>query len=226
MKGTSKSILILSFLLLGGLALPPATALADDKGRQGKQKVERQKVETHRDRDRHKSERRRDDNRHAERRHVEERRVIRVERPKKHRRPAVYKQRKVVVLPDRYYRGIRVYRPYGYRYPGFGFYYSDNDAFRWLAFTAISLAILNNINEQQQRLHEQAQIRATTARVGETIIWEDGNASGSVTTTRVGTSTSGRQCREFQQTVTIGGKSEQAWGTACLQPDGSWELVK
>lgn len=33
-------------------------------------------------------------------------------------------------------------------------------------------------------------------------------------------------CREFTQTVTIGGKMQQGYGTACLQPDGSWEIQK
>lgn len=32
-------------------------------------------------------------------------------------------------------------------------------------------------------------------------------------------------CREYTKTVTIGGRSEQAYGTACYQPDGSWEVV-
>ncbi|MBI1309472.1 MAG: hypothetical protein GC129_06490 [Proteobacteria bacterium] len=31
-------------------------------------------------------------------------------------------------------------------------------------------------------------------------------------------------CREFTQTITIGGKTQKGYGTACLQPDGSWEL--
>jgi triosephosphate isomerase len=35
----------------------------------------------------------------------------------------------------------------------------------------------------------------------------------------------GRYCREFQQTVTIGGRTEQAYGTACMQPDGAWEVI-
>lgn len=32
----------------------------------------------------------------------------------------------------------------------------------------------------------------------------------------------GRYCREYQTTVTIGGEMQQAYGTACRQPDGSW----
>jgi surface antigen len=31
-------------------------------------------------------------------------------------------------------------------------------------------------------------------------------------------------CRQFQQTAMITGKSQQAYGTACRQPDGTWKL--
>ncbi len=37
-------------------------------------------------------------------------------------------------------------------------------------------------------------------------------------TTQVG----GTYCREYQTFVTIGGRTENAWGRACRQPDGSW----
>jgi surface antigen len=68
-------------------------------------------------------------------------------------------------------------------------------------------------------------VRATTAPIGDRIIWNDSGASGSVTAVRDGTSTQGRYCREFQQQVTVGGRTEQAYGTACQQPDGAWEIV-
>jgi hypothetical protein len=125
----------------------------------------------------------------------------------------------------RHYHDVIVVRPHGHWYPGFGHYAADSDAYKWLAFTAITLKILDNINEQQQRAHEAAQVQATSAPVGEKIIWKEGNASGSVTAVREGTSTLGRYCREFQQEVTIAGKTEQAYGTACRQPDGTWEVI-
>jgi hypothetical protein len=31
-------------------------------------------------------------------------------------------------------------------------------------------------------------------------------------------------CREFQQTVTIGGVAQQAYGVSCQQADGSWRI--
>lgn len=36
----------------------------------------------------------------------------------------------------------------------------------------------------------------------------------------------GRYCREYQTTGTVGGKVEPLYGTACLQPDGSWQLAE
>lgn len=68
---------------------------------------------------------------------------------------------------------------------------------------------------------------AQAAPLNETIAWnnpETGN-SGTVTPVRDGTSSTGAYCREFQQTVTVGGKTEEAYGTACRQPDGSWQIV-
>ncbi|PIZ03808.1 MAG: hypothetical protein COY58_07375 [Gammaproteobacteria bacterium CG_4_10_14_0_8_um_filter_38_16] len=34
-----------------------------------------------------------------------------------------------------------------------------------------------------------------------------------------------RYCREYQTTVTVGGKAQQAYGKACRQPDGSWKIA-
>jgi surface antigen len=31
-------------------------------------------------------------------------------------------------------------------------------------------------------------------------------------------------CREYQQTVRVGGQYQSSYGTACMQPDGSWEM--
>lgn len=34
----------------------------------------------------------------------------------------------------------------------------------------------------------------------------------------------GRYCREYTQQVRVGGNIQQSYGTACLQPDGAWEI--
>lgn len=73
----------------------------------------------------------------------------------------------------------------------------------------------------------QAQNRAYSAPVGETVTWnnpESGNY-GTYTPVRDGYSSSGRYCREYQQTIVVGGREESAYGTACQQPNGDWEIV-
>lgn len=74
----------------------------------------------------------------------------------------------------------------------------------------------------------QALGKAQAAPIGETINWSNPQSghSGTYTPIREGTSTSGRYCREFQQTIQVGGKAEHGYGTACRQPDGSWQIVQ
>lgn len=73
----------------------------------------------------------------------------------------------------------------------------------------------------------EAVVQAHTKPLGETITWnnpETGNR-GSVTPVRDGTSSSGAYCREFQQSITVGGRLDQGYGIACQQPDGTWRIV-
>ncbi|HYD98966.1 MAG TPA: RT0821/Lpp0805 family surface protein [Alphaproteobacteria bacterium] len=53
----------------------------------------------------------------------------------------------------------------------------------------------------------------------------DSGNYGSVTPTRTYTDPYGQTCREFNQTIFVGGRSETAFGTACRQPDGTWKIV-
>ena len=34
-----------------------------------------------------------------------------------------------------------------------------------------------------------------------------------------------RYCREYTQVFEIGGEREEGYGTACRQPDGTWQIV-
>jgi len=66
-------------------------------------------------------------------------------------------------------------------------------------------------------------------RTGETSTWSnpDSGHSGTVTPTRT-THTSardGRDCREYEQTITVDGRTETATGTACRREDGTWRIV-
>lgn len=72
-----------------------------------------------------------------------------------------------------------------------------------------------------------AQQRAYAAPVGETIAWNnpDSGNRGTITPVRDGYAQSGSYCREYRTTVTIDGRREEALGTACQQPDGTWRVV-
>ena len=61
---------------------------------------------------------------------------------------------------------------------------------------------------------------------GGATVWRnpDSGNQGTVTPTRTYETPAGRYCREYQHTVTVGGQSETAYGTACRQPDGTWEI--
>jgi hypothetical protein len=120
---------------------------------------------------------------------------------------------------------VVVVRPHGHRHHGYG-HHHGHDAYKWIAFTAITLGVLDFLSESQLRAHQQAQIYATTAPVGRPIVWREGGAYGEVVAVRDGESVDGRYCREYQQTVTVGNRQEQAYGTACLRPDGAWQMVR
>ena len=85
-----------------------------------------------------------------------------------------------------------------------------------------------SLDSADRQAMSQASYQAQAVPIGETISWNnpDSGNYGTVTPVRDGHDTAGNYCREFQQTVTIGGQTEQAYGTACRQPDGSWKIVQ
>jgi len=74
----------------------------------------------------------------------------------------------------------------------------------------------------------RAYLAAAAGPIGHTVAWHNPNTGnrGSFTPLRDGTSTYGRYCREFQQQVIIAGRREVAYGTACRQADGSWQMKR
>lgn len=80
----------------------------------------------------------------------------------------------------------------------------------------------------RQAMEASAQRALEYNRTGEPETWRnpDSGHHGSTIPQRTYKTAQGRYCREYQQTVIIGGEEHQAYGTACRQPDGSWEIVK
>lgn len=72
---------------------------------------------------------------------------------------------------------------------------------------------------------QNAQYSLEYSRSNETTRWHnpDSGNSGSMTPLRTYQQT-GQYCREYRQTVIVGGERQNAYGTACRQPDGSWVI--
>lgn len=90
-------------------------------------------------------------------------------------------------------------------------------------------AVGNRMDAADRRESNRATYRALESTPsGITASWKnpDSSNSGTVTPTRTYRAQSGEFCREFEQTITIGGETQQAYGTACRQPDGTWQVVQ
>ena len=87
-------------------------------------------------------------------------------------------------------------------------------------------AVGNLLDQRDMERAQAAQQRALeTAPTNQTVTWNNPDSGNSGTYTPKKTyEANGVPCREYQQTVTVGGKTESAYGTACRQPDGTWKI--
>lgn len=62
---------------------------------------------------------------------------------------------------------------------------------------------------------------------GQEVAWRNPDNGSTMRATPVATFNdgAGRYCREYTTTITIGGQRQSAYGTACRQPDGSWQRL-
>ena len=84
--------------------------------------------------------------------------------------------------------------------------------------------------DKVDRIHaaNAQQTALETNPVGQSLSWSnpDSGNSGTITPIKtVMTTKSDQPCREYQHTVTIGGKTERAYGRACREADGTWKIV-
>jgi len=83
-------------------------------------------------------------------------------------------------------------------------------------------SIGSNLRDGDRRTALQAEYRALEYTPGgKAVEWQGSSVSGSVTAAqpyRVGS----QDCRQYTHTVSNGGQSQTARGTACRNPDGSW----
>lgn len=92
----------------------------------------------------------------------------------------------------------------------------------------IGSSVGKSLDQADMMYHQKAVSQAYNAPLNQTINWSNPETghSGSVTPIREGqVRTSGAYCREYRQTITVGGQTETAIGTACQNPDGTWTVV-
>ncbi len=80
----------------------------------------------------------------------------------------------------------------------------------------------------RRMMEEHAQYALEHNRTDQPSEWRnpDNGHYGTITPRRTYKVAEGEYCREYQQTVVIGGQEQQAYGRACRQPDGSWKIVR
>jgi surface antigen len=77
------------------------------------------------------------------------------------------------------------------------------------------------------KLEKNAQNSLETVPAGKTTTWKNPDTGNYGTFTPQKThETSDGYCREYTQQVTVAGKTQSAYGTACRQPDGSWKIIQ
>ena len=98
--------------------------------------------------------------------------------------------------------------------------------------TLAGAALGSEIGKSLDRADRIAMRRSTQTalesnRTGSASTWRnpDSGNRGTITPTRTYETARGDVCREYQQTITVGGSTETAVGRACRQADGTWRIV-
>jgi surface antigen len=88
-------------------------------------------------------------------------------------------------------------------------------------------AIGHRLDNKDKQMAAQAAANAFESnRTGQAAAWKnpDSGNSGTITPTKTYQAAGGQYCREYRQEIIVGGEKQQAYGTACRQPDGSWQI--
>jgi len=93
---------------------------------------------------------------------------------------------------------------------------------------AVGSAAGASLDRADEAYARHAEAAAYRAPLGHTVEWRnpDSRNHGTITPVNDGYDRrSGSYCREFQTTISVGGRLQQGHGTACQRPDGSWKIV-
>jgi len=131
--------------------------------------------------------------------------------------------------PAFYPRAFYAPRYYAPRYYAPGPIYYPSPYYRPYYGPVVSLGLFPGavgtvLTQDDRDIYFRAYRGALAAPIGQSMVWNSDRVSGAVTTTRDGWAGQ-RYCREFRQEITIDGRNQEAYGTACQTPDGDWQLV-
>ncbi len=93
-----------------------------------------------------------------------------------------------------------------------------------LAGASIGGAVGRSMDRTDRRYTAQT---LETVRTGVSSSWRNPDTGNRYTVTPTRTypeANQGQPCREYTIDARIGGRTEQVYGTACRQPDGSWQV--
>ena len=101
----------------------------------------------------------------------------------------------------------------------------------WIVGSALMGGVLggvigNKLDDRDKRMASQAAAQAFENNLtGQASAWNnpDTGNRGSITPTRT-YQQNGQYCREYKQTIVVGGEPQSAYGTACRRADGSWGI--
>lgn len=91
----------------------------------------------------------------------------------------------------------------------------------------VGSSIGSSLDKADMAYANQAAVQANSAPIGQPITWNNPQSGnhGTITPVRDGYTNDQRYCREYQQTITVGGRKESGYGTACQSANGDWEIV-
>lgn len=83
-------------------------------------------------------------------------------------------------------------------------------------------------NADRMALGQSTNRALESAPSGQAVSWSnpDSGNYGSIVPEPAVRQSNGSYCREYQQTIVVGGQTEKAHGRACRQPDGTWKIVQ
>ncbi len=94
---------------------------------------------------------------------------------------------------------------------------------------ALGNSVGASLDRADMNYYERASYKALeTQPAGQPLPWKNPQSGnyGSITPQAPYKNTDGQYCREYTQSLTVGGKVQSGYGTACRQPDGSWQIVQ